>query len=87
MQAEDLKRREQYLKEQRDRLLRMKNKEREKQLDTYTASQPTRPTSARTARKAVTGGDTTQGSDPMDTKKLAVRKALADKLKKEIIYK
>ena len=78
------------MKEQRDRLLRMKNKEREKQLDTYAASQPKRPTSARTARKAVAIGDTDQvkpASEQADTKRLAVRKALADKLKKEIIYK
>ena len=69
----------------------MKNREREKQLDTYAASQPKRPTSARIARKAVAISDTDQfksdASEQEDTKRLAVRKALADKLKKEIIYK
>ena len=85
-----MKRREQYLKDQRDKLLHLKNKERKKQLDTYAASQPKRPTSARTAREAVSGGDGKQvnsDANDVDPKKLAVRKALADKLKKEIIYK
>ena len=79
------------MKEQRNRLLSMKSKEREKQLDTYTACQPQRPTSARTARQAVACMDADQersiASDEVDTKRLAVRKALADKLKKEVIYK
>jgi len=90
-EKEDLKRREKYLKEQRNRLLSMKSKEREKQLDTFTACQPQRPTSARTARTAVACVDADQdrpfASDEMDTKRLAIRKALADKLKKEVIYK
>lgn len=86
---EDLKRREQYLKDQRDRLLKLKNKERKKQLDSYSASQPKRPTSARVAREAVTSGlnEAISATNEADSSKLAVRKALADKLKKEVIYK
>lgn len=82
-----MKRREQYLKDQRDRLLQMKSKERKKQLDDYSASQPKRPTSARTARNAVTRATNQSDDFEVDPSKLAVRKALADKLKKEVIYK
>lgn len=88
---EDLKRREEYLKQQRDKLLQLKDKEREKQLDTYAKTQPKRPVSARVARQAVIGTSEIKEKDESDSaadpKKLAMRKALADRLKKEVIYK
>ena len=80
-----------YLKQQRDRLLSLKKAEREKQLDNYskTESSKKRPTSARVARQAVSGGggDTKPAASAEDAKKFAMRKALAEKLKKEVINK
>ena len=79
------------MKQQRDKLLQLKDKERERQLDTYAKSQPKRPVSARVARQAVVGESQIKEKDEPDSvadpKKLAMRKALADRLKKEVIYK
>ena len=79
------------MKQQRDKLLKLKDKERERQLDTYAKSQPKRPVSARVARQAVVGASQIKEKDESDSvadpKKLAMRKALADRLKKEVIYK
>ena len=86
-----MKRREEYLRQQRDKLLTMKKQEREKRLDIYSANQPKRPTSARVARRAVTEEETGKQEAHSETvddpKKLAMRKALADRLKKEVLYK
>ena len=79
-----------YLKQQRDRLLSLKKAEREKQLASYsnTESSKKRPTSARVARQAVSGGgETKPTSSAEDAKKIAMRKALAEKLKKQVIQK
>eukprot|EP00794_Sanderia_malayensis_P020274 gene20274-22260_t len=88
--AEDLASRERYLQKQRDSLLALKNKEREKRLDTYSKTQPKRPTSARVARQAVSGNHTTATTKPTDKNEsdnLEMRKALAERLKKEVLYK
>ncbi|XP_065062744.1 cilia- and flagella-associated protein 36-like [Rhopilema esculentum] len=86
-QDDDVKKREQYLKEQRDKLLQLKSKEREQQLDTYAKSQPKRPTSARVARQSFACAAEKKDEEETEPKKLAMRKALADRLKKEVIYK
>lgn len=60
----------------------MKRAEREKQLVAAESSQgKTRPKSARAARTAMGAG----GRKQMDPKTLEIRKALAEKLKKEVI--
>ncbi|XP_057315377.1 cilia- and flagella-associated protein 36-like [Hydractinia symbiolongicarpus] len=84
---EDLKKRAEYLKQQRDKLLAMKKQEREKQLSEYTKSQPKRPSSARVAKQAVTGEIAAPAPSAEDQKRMAMRKALAEKLKKEVVYK
>ena len=71
-----------YLKQQRDKLLAMKKAEREKQLADAEASQlKSRPKSARAARSALGA----QGRKQIDPKTLEIRKALAEKLKQEVI--
>ncbi|XP_042870579.1 cilia- and flagella-associated protein 36-like isoform X2 [Penaeus japonicus] len=76
---ESLRRRAEYLKEQRDKLLALKQKEREKQLAAFEESAPQkRPKSSRAARKVLAGSD-------IDAHTLQVRKALAERLKAEVI--
>lgn len=53
MSQDELKRRQEYLKEQRDKLLKMKQQEREKQLSGAVKANPGRPQSARAARSAL----------------------------------
>ena len=53
MSPDELKRRQDYLKEQREKLLKMKQQDREKQLSSALKSNPARPQSARTARAAM----------------------------------
>ena len=78
----DLARRTAFLKLQRDKLLALKRTEREKQLALAEASHgKTRPKSARAARSALGTG----GRKQIDPKTLEIRKALAEKLKKEVI--
>ena len=77
-----MEKRMEYLKQQRDRLLALKKTEREKQLANYsnTESSKKRPTSARVARQAVSGGgEAKPAASAEDAKKIAMRKALAEK--------
>ena len=80
-------RREQYLKEQRDRIQKMKNEEREKQLLLYTKNAPQRPAAARVVTNVVSGDGNEKTMSSEEQKKLAMRRVLAEKLKKEVIYK
>ena len=86
-----MKRRAEYLKQQRDKLLALKRQEREKNLTKYTEQQPkARPTSARAARRVIAGEQVDSPapkSSEDEAKKLAMRRALADCLKREVIDK
>lgn len=83
MSPEELSKRQAFLTGQRDKLLAMKKAKREEKLaDESTAR--ARPTSARIARNAA---NPTVESDPEDEKKLAMRRAIANKLKQEVIGK
>lgn len=62
----------------------MKKKEREKQLLAAEQTQPQRPVSARNARSALQG-DQQKKVDPEEEKKLAMRKAIANRLKSELL--
>ncbi len=80
----ELQKRTEFLKAQRDKLLAMKRAEREKQLEEVEKTQSrARPKSARAARSAM-GGKTT-GEAKIDPQTLKARKALAEKLKAEVI--
>ncbi|XP_076042512.1 cilia- and flagella-associated protein 36 [Oratosquilla oratoria] len=76
---EELRKRQEYLKSQRDRLLALKKQEREKQLAEFEHnSSQKRPKSSRAARRALSG-------NTIDAQTLKVRKALAARLKAEVI--
>lgn len=88
---EEMKKRTEYLKQQRDKLLALKKQERERSLTKYTEQQPkARPTTAKAAQR-VTSGEQVEPlaseSSEQDAKKLAMRRALADVLKREVIDK
>ena len=81
---DEIRRRSEFLKEQRDKLLKMKKDEREKQLAAAEKdkSGPARPKSSRAARTVLKGSN---NPADVDAKMLQMRKALAEKLKKEVI--
>ncbi|XP_062584327.1 cilia- and flagella-associated protein 36-like [Saccostrea cucullata] len=89
MNSEELKKRQEFLKQQRDKLLEMKKKEREKQLLAAEKSQPKRPVSARMAKSAMEDGVSEKSNklSPEEEKKMAMRKAIADRLKAEMLGK
>lgn len=88
LSPEELKKRQTFLSQQRDKLLAMKKEAREKQLGAATKSQPQRPQSARAARSAMNRSQEQKSPDAAeDQKKLAMRKAIADKLRQEVIGK
>jgi hypothetical protein len=78
--AEDLMRRQEYLKAQRDKLLALKKQEREKQLQAVeSGSSKQRPRSAKAAQSALAG------QPEINAQTLQVRKALAERLKSEVV--
>ncbi|KDR03829.1 cilia- and flagella-associated protein 36 [Zootermopsis nevadensis] len=78
--AEDLMRRQEYLNAQRDKLLALKKQEREKQLQAVeTGSSKQRPRSAKAAQLALAG------QPEINAQTLQVRKALAERLKSEVV--
>lgn len=82
---EELKKRTEFLKAQRDKLLEMKKAEREKQLAEVERQNPkSRPKSAKAARSALNRKHQAHGIDPQT---LNARRALAEKLKQEVIGK
>lgn len=77
--VDDLEKRREYLKQQRDKLLEMKKMERMKQLKEYeTTSSSGRPKSSYAANRAMAGSS-------IDPQTLQIRKALAARLKDEVI--
>ena len=82
----ELKRRTEFLKAQRDKLLALKKAEREKQLaEAEKAVAKARPKSARAARSAMGGRGGGQAGQKIDPELLKARRALAAKLKQEVI--
>ena len=81
---DELRKRTEFLKEQRDKLLAMKKAEREKQLAEVEQQQlKSRPKSARAARSALKHRNI--ASSNIDAETLKARQALAEKLKHEVI--
>ncbi|XP_069116099.1 cilia- and flagella-associated protein 36-like [Argopecten irradians] len=89
LDAAQLKQRQDYLKQQRDKLLAMKKAEREKQLLSAEQTQRTRPTSARVARAALKSQKEelapSKTLSPEEEKKMAMRRAIASKLRSEML--
>jgi hypothetical protein len=76
-----VKKRQEYLKAQRDKLLAFKKQEREKQLLAVESSSSSRqrPRSAKAAKSALAG------QTESNAQTLQVRKALAERLKSEVV--
>ncbi|CAH1791848.1 unnamed protein product [Owenia fusiformis] len=88
LSKEELVRRQEFLKQQRDKLLEMKKTEREKQLKSLEKTTPQRPRSARVARSAISStAAPSMPSKQEDNKSMAMRQAIADRLKQEVIGK
>ena len=78
--AEEIAKRQAYLRQQRDKLLAMKRTERSKLLESSEKREATkRPKSSRAARSAFAG--------KVDAKTLEMRKHLADALRREVVNK
>jgi len=90
LSEDEIRQRQQFLRQQRDKLLAMKKEAREKQLgeaERDVGSQ--RPVSARAARSALHAAAGTQHSPRSADadQKMAMRKAIAEKLRQEVIGK
>lgn len=79
--AQEVKKRQQYLRAQRDKLVALKKEARKKQLDTETKG-PARPKSARAAEKLLEGD-----SEGIDPQQLQIRKSLAERLRNQVVNK
>lgn len=79
----ELEKRQNYLRQQRDRILAMKKQERARRLSTSEeVITQSRPKSARAARKVLREENT-----EVDPQTLAFRKSLAAKLRSEVVGK
>ena len=89
MSPDELSKRQDFLKQQRDKLLAMKKAEREKQLLKAEQNQGSaRPRSARAARSAMKQqAPAVETVSEEEEKKLAMRKAIANRLRQEVIKK
>ncbi|XP_049817997.1 cilia- and flagella-associated protein 36 isoform X1 [Aethina tumida] len=83
--ARELKKRQEYLRAQRDKLVALKKEERKKQLNAEADTSDKfriRPKSAKAA-EAVLAGD----KSPIEPQQLQIRKSLAERLKSEVVLK
>ncbi|XP_053378212.1 cilia- and flagella-associated protein 36-like [Mercenaria mercenaria] len=90
LSAEEIKKRQQYLIAQRDKLIAMKKKEREKQLLSAEQSNPGRPMSARAARQMLDEDKSKEAEQKKtvsdeEQKKIEMRRQIANKLKAELM--
>ncbi|XP_013404127.1 cilia- and flagella-associated protein 36 [Lingula anatina] len=89
LSPDELKKRQEFLKAQRDQLIAMKKKEREKQLLTAEKAAPARPKSARAARSSLTPASVPPAEDKEMSaeaqKQLEMRKAIAARLRQEVV--
>jgi len=86
----EIRQRQDFLRQQRDKLLLMKKDAREKQLVEAERTQQgsKRPVSARAARSAMRDGPEEQSQASAENeRKMAMRRAIAEKLREEVIGK
>ena len=83
--ADLMKKRADFFKEQREKLLARKKEEREKLLKRAENDGPQRPCSARAARKAIDEPHQTTPQDREDEKKMKMKLAIAEKLRQEVL--
>ncbi|CAB4065217.1 unnamed protein product [Lepeophtheirus salmonis] len=79
VEEEEITKRAEFLRSLRDNLLAMKKTERERLLAESESSSNARPKSSKAARRAASDSQT------IDPQTLSIRKALVEKLKKEVI--
>jgi len=89
LSADEIRQRQEFLRQQRDKLLAMKKEAREKQLrEAERDSGSHRPVSARAARSALQAPSAQELAATAESdKKMAMRKAIAEKLRQEVIGK
>lgn len=81
--AVELKKRQQYLRAQRDKLVSLKKEVRRKQLDVSAKEKSAiRPKSAKAAKAVMTGIQPN-----VEPQELVIRKALAERLRSEVVEK
>lgn len=82
--AIEIQKRQEYLRQQRDKLIALKKEARKKQLDTETTVKPqARPKSAKAAEK-ILKGDLAANIDPQQ---LQIRRSLAERLRDKVVNK
>jgi hypothetical protein len=89
LSPDEIRQRQEFLRLQRDKLLAMKKEARASQLDeAERAKGAQRPVSARTARSALSSTPAQQTTASAENdKKMAMRRAIAEKLRQEVIGK
>lgn len=89
LSPDEIRQRQDFLRQQRDKLLAMKKETREKQLQDAERSQGSkRPVSARAARSAMNDRPAEQtAASAENDRKMAMRRAIAEKLREEVIGK
>lgn len=84
MNAEDIKKRQEYLKARRDKLVALKKEARSHKLE----MNDIRPSSARVVAEAtMKGQQELKAAQSVDPSILSVRRALAARLKAEVVHK
>lgn len=85
-EQDDLQKRQEYLRQQRDKLLNMKREARLKAFaEAENDGKQKRPKTAKAAKVAMRGGRGEQPAPKISDDVLAARKALAQKLKQEVM--
>jgi len=88
LSADEIRCRQEFLRRQRDKLLAMKKEARERQLREAERDRGSqRPVSARAARSALQASAQQSAATAESDKKMAMRKAIAEKLRQEVIGK
>jgi len=88
LSGDEVCQRQEFLRRQRDKLLAMKKEAREKQLREAEHDRGShRPVSARAARSALQAPAQQSTASVENDKKMAMRKAIAEKLRQEVIGK
>lgn len=83
---EQIAQRAQYMRMQREKLLNLKKQQRTKHLNTFEEQAPKRPMSSSVARRVTEGNEAEKPKvSEIDAKKLELRRALAARLKKEVV--
>lgn len=85
--ALEIKKRQEYLRQQRDKLVALKKEARKQQLDVETSEKPmVRPKSAKAAEKILVG-EAAATAVKIDAQQLQIRRSLAERLRNKVVNK